>query len=941
MLQTHGFLSRAQLQCDLTYQSQNMLAAAKQCFGRVAKPNAELALRKGMERFDVLQAEKGKEALCNEIIRTFPGVFGDDQFLDLERMYRSVQSLLKQGKYTDAYQLAVRLESEARVRTKGQKLPIYADALRALGILQMELGKYQDAAQSQLKLLELDEAIYGNSQTVAQSLNNLAETYQRLDRARDAEPLFRRALSMHEKFSDPESVAETTLNLANVLAKLRKFAEAEELYKKTLSVLGPDNDYRVAMIYRNLGQMAEDRRDRDKARQNYKNAIAIYRARGLESHPDHAATLELLGDTYLQDKQYGEAQLWFERALAIYEPTLGIDNPQTAALLDKLGTVYFFRAKLDTPGTFAQQLPGYLDMRRKATKAALLSSRKNLSVDDADADLALERSVFSKHLDALYVSKLFNVGDKLALDREGFEIAQLTSQSASAIALRQMSIRLSRQNEQLDAIIRNRQERIAQRTALRDALLAAVTQGDSPRAAAIRQQQDALEKDLLDLSQTIDRQFPDFARVSDPRPLSVERVQQLLQEDEALILVVPNVSLVHVFAVTGKTFQSYTVQNTTNLDDAAKAYVKRGEDEINVDAGAVSSFRKGLASEQNAAGQSFDLLYSFRLYNTLFGRLSDSVKSKRQFNIVTSGEFTSLPFHLLVTEKPAAAASAAEAYRNAAWIIRDHAIAILPSVNSLESLRIIAASTRSRKPLIGFANPKFGGGSANDQVAALGTRAYTDYWKGLGIEKSQLRSRLPQLPDTEFELREVAKSVGASNDSLYLGERASEKMVKLASLRDFEIVYFATHGLVAGDVSGVGQPSLALTIPAKADDFDDGLLTASEVAQLSMDADWVVLSACNTIAGDRPGAEALSGLARAFFYAGARALLVTHWAVESAAATRLTTVAFRKLAADRSLGRAEAIRQSMLDMLRDARDVHNSDPAVWGPFSIVGEGRMK
>ena len=77
---------------------------------------------------------------------------------------------------------------------------------------------------------------------------------------------------------------------------------------------------------------------------------------------------------------------------------------------------------------------------------------------------------------------------------------------------------------------------------------------------------------------------------------------------------------------------------------------------------------------------------------------------------------------------------------------------------------------------------------------------------------------------------------------------------------------------MAGDVKGVAEPSLALSVPAQPTDDDDGLLKASEVAQLKLNADWVVLSACNTIAGDKPGAEALSGLARAFFYAGARAL---------------------------------------------------------------------
>jgi CHAT domain-containing protein len=115
-------------------------------------------------------------------------------------------------------------------------------------------------------------------------------------------------------------------------------------------------------------------------------------------------------------------------------------------------------------------------------------------------------------------------------------------------------------------------------------------------------------------------------------------------------------------------------------------------------------------------------------------------------------------------------------------------------------------------------------------------------------------------------------------------------------------------------------------------------LTASEVAQLKLNADWVVLSACNTIAGDKPGAEALSGLARAFFYAGARALLVSHWSVESKAATRLTTSTFELLQADPKLGRAEALRRAMLAYLNDKTSPENAYPALWAPFALIGEG---
>jgi CHAT domain-containing protein len=111
----------------------------------------------------------------------------------------------------------------------------------------------------------------------------------------------------------------------------------------------------------------------------------------------------------------------------------------------------------------------------------------------------------------------------------------------------------------------------------------------------------------------------------------------------------------------------------------------------------------------------------------------------------------------------------------------------------------------------------------------------------------------------------VAAKLAAPVADIHLDRDATETTVKRTALENYRVVYFATHGLVAGDVKGLGEPALALTLPAQPTELDDGLLTASEVAQLKLNADWVVLSACNTAAGDKPGAEALSGLARAFF----------------------------------------------------------------------------
>ena len=126
--------------------------------------------------------------------------------------------------------------------------------------------------------------------------------------------------------------------------------------------------------------------------------------------------------------------------------------------------------------------------------------------------------------------------------------------------------------------------------------------------------------------------------------------------------------------------------------------------------------------------------------------------------------------------------------------------------------------------------------------------------------------------------------------------------------------------------------------PDKATEQDDGLLTASEIAQLKLDAKWVVLSACNTAAGGSEGAEALSGLARAFFYAGARALLVTHWALDSAAGVKLTTTAFSALQRQPKLSQSEAMRQAMAALLKDDSVANAAHPAVWAAFALVGDG---
>ena len=187
----------------------------------------------------------------------------------------------------------------------------------------------------------------------------------------------------------------------------------------------------------------------------------------------------------------------------------------------------------------------------------------------------------------------------------------------------------------------------------------------------------------------------------------------------------------------------------------------------------------------------------------------------------------------------------------------------------------------------------------------------------------------------------MAKTLGAGEDSLYLRERATETAVKSAPLKRARVISFATHGLISGELKGLAEPALVLTPPEIATEQDDGLLTVSEVAQLKLDADWVVLSACNTASADgKTGSEGLSGLAKSFFYAGSRALLVSHWPVVSEAAKELTVGTFNHMKKAGGVGRAEALRRSMRDMIARKDNPRFAHPLYWAPFVVVGEGGL-
>jgi CHAT domain-containing protein len=636
-----------------------------------------------------------------------------------------------------------------------------------------------------------------------------------------------------------------------------------------------------------------------------------------------------LADVLVAETKYPEAEEFLKSALDVRLQELGPNHPSVAKNWDALSKLYA------ASGNWAAAV----DASRKATNAVINhAATETLQVrqQQGAGGLVEQRApYFIQHVTNLAAANGGNPSP--ALGSEAFSAAQWAVQSTTAAAVQQLGVRLASGGDAIAALVRESQDTSALWRDRDRSLVAEMSKPDNQQNHAgiegLRRQIAQLEDKQRTLQGQLETQFPDYVALSNPKPLNADEAQKLLGADEAMAFFLLGEKESYVFALTRDAFDWRVIPlGRRELSDKVAAF-RRGLD--------VNEFNQSIQAGKPVY---FNVDTAYQLYSVLLRPVEAIIKDKKYLAVVPSGALTALPFHLLVTDPPQpGTADGAGRYRDAAWLIRRQAVAVLPSVASLKALRSTAHAGNSTRPFIGFGDPLFQNNAAPAYQRGLATtRAYNEFWTRSGnVDRSMLSSALKRLPETADEIKNIAKQLGANPDDIFLGKDASETTVKKARLADYRVVYFATHGLVAGDVKGIGEPALALSIPPSPTDTDDGLLTSSEVAQLKLNADWVVLSACNTMAGDKPGAEALSGLARAFFYAGSRALLVSHWTVESNAATRLTIATFEVLSKDPTLGRAEALRRAMLAYLSDTSSDDNANPAYWGPFSVVGEGAEK
>lgn len=674
-------------------------------------------------------------------------------------------------------------------------------------------------------------------------------------------------------------------------------------------------------------------------------AVKVHGAQSLEVMRVRA----IMADAFYGAERNSEAADQFIAIARFMEREIGLSDPRTLEIVGSAAA-----ALLRTAGREAEALR----YANKAEKAYTLLLAK---YGDAQGD---RLQVSRDQLDYIGTA-VIRVGALWIHDRDSSQtLAEVAEQvqraylgKTSEAVADAAAKRATRDRPDLKSLLDSRDRfeiEYAQIEAKLQLALAGETNGGvgAVSIAALNSQLTASDEKVAEANRRIDRLAPELNELMRNEPLGLEQAQEMLRRDEAVLMTMPGILGYHVVLLTS--------------DDARWHRTQLSREEINAltsrlawDLGIEVHEPRAKLLEWEREGEGaypYDFETAHALYRELVEPFEEQLVGKKGLYTLLSGPTSRIPLGVLVEAVPEGPNGSPETLRAAPWLADRFAVLRVPSLRSIKFLRQSSAGPTSgnseRRPFLGIGDPVLGaaggqrGSNPSDRKRRTrgATRSFDSSVGRLGSGKladpTALRS-LASLPGTERELVAMWNEFGQPADALFLEEQATETMIRDLDL-SADVIALATHGLMAGEMYGLAEPGLVLTPPDRANAEDDGYLSISDIAALDVDADWVILSACNTASpdGSEEGQLGMSGLARSFLFAGARGLLVSHWPVRDDVAPELTIAAVRAMKKDPSLSKAEALQRAMQQVRSDTRADSERDtwahPGAWAPFSYIG-----
>lgn len=701
--------------------------------------------------------------------------------------------------------------------------------------------------------------------------------------------------------------------IVRALVGLRRWQEADGSYRNFLAAMPPDalarnraSDNRLLALLAAKNGRFEDALEA---------AERMHRFRMRLLGPNHPLTHEAAGMRAVVRLLRGEVSA----AMADYE--------------------VLFSTLLDTPA-------GWLDLDTRGVRGYVFG----IAFDEF-LNFVAERALKGERVDRDLAERAMQVADRMNLGVTQRAITDSTSRVLAATpALRALLEAEQAQRQATSAAFARVQAALAEEDALRreaqsDAFKSRPEAERRAHMLKLRQHREQLKQVQEEAAaarakleagrQRVTKEFPGYAELVTPTIASPRQLRLLLQPGEGLLVVQPTERATLVWALTADAPTTLAASALTRVELTARVNAVREMLDLGA-AAAGAGPRPALRPE---------LLHA--LWRELFGGVEPALANVTSLMVATTSALAALPVGALVTAPPAPG-------QPVAWLARRMAVTQLPASASLHSLRRVAQVRPAPRPLLAFGDPLFDlskRGAAPPPAAAGSGPAATRRLRSAAGQAGQLGqggpvgrydaetgfryADIPPLPETRVELLAVAEALGADKGTdVVLGEHATRRAVLAAPLAERRVVAFATHGLLPGELPGVGKPALAMA--AEADPKEPALLELDDVLGLRLNAQWVLLSACNTAAAEQGGA-AMSGLVRGFFFAGTRSVLATHWAVETESAAALSTATFRAQRGS-DITRAEALRRAQLALIDGSAGAGRwTHPYYWAPYALFGD----
>ncbi len=790
------------------------------------------------------------------------------------------------------------------------------------------IGRFGDAETAFREALDLEtDTLKASPQIIGTTLLDLALNVSNQGRAEEAAALFRRAAPLLQASTDPIKRARLAtylaVNAANsgdykqALPLSRDASEAwrklfEERQEQAGAPAPTGGEAAEAPVSVEQGELANALNLQALVELRSDNLIQAYSAASealqILNKTDRlprwwkSDSLVVLGEISIGQGRLSAAETYFNAAIALRRQIFGTGAPTIRAM--------------------AALARGY--QSESVSTSAIITYREIFKLARS---LPSTAGIFNAEMLVPFAAAVIDVGETLTdpvqkqgLYAEAFDAFQLVQSPLVDKTIAAAAARLSTKDPEIGKLIGQLQDLQRDSDFARVKLSYQQSLSDAERSseteAALKAQIASDVAAIVAARSTLAAKYPDYDKFATPPPVNLDALRASLRPGEGVLSFLVG--------------RERSFAQLVTREGAVVARVPEGAAELR---SAVTSIRRALEIQGGAINE-FNLEEANQLYELLLGGLKEQLKTVDKLIVVPAGPLSNLPFSLLVATPPGEAT-----YEKADWLVRSKTISYTPSLQAFTALRGNKSRPAPRQALLAFGDPALVGHVAKPGEVSPFAALANNCRQGGAMPAGLLRALAP-LPDTARELNVVAASLGSSTGSVFLAGAATEENLRKQSLDDYRVLYFATHGLLPGELRCQAEPGLVLSPPPGAQQTDtalDGLLESSEIASLRLNADLVVLSACNTAASDGRfgGGDALSGLAEAFFHAGARNMLVTHWQVPSAATAELMSALFTSLRQSNGGSVGESLREAQISLFAKGATAH---PFFWAAFVVIGDG---